>query len=198
MSRSGDNTMSVIRNLGYGAALAMLLATTTANAQDLSETQLVNTLGQVSNEGAPIDVALLVQEVTENVGQGVANLPNWSRLAGMPQLTVEINFENNSIAIEPSSYRAVGQIADALHHPILSKNKFLVVGHTNATGDPKHNLKLSDERANAIVEALSTTFAIPASHLVGIGVGSELPVDPADPKAPVNRRVQLINIGKAN
>jgi outer membrane protein OmpA-like peptidoglycan-associated protein len=136
--------------------------------------------------------------VADNVGQGAGALPNWARLEGMPQLTVEINFENNSIAIEPNSYRAVGQIADALHHPILRHRKFLVVGHTNATGDAKHNLKLSDERANAIAEALSTTFAVPASHLIPIGVGSELPVDTANPKAPVNRRVQLINIGPAN
>ena len=188
--------MSVIRNAGYGLAIALLVAASSAGAQDLSERQLVNTLGQVSGDGGIIDVALLVQEVTDNVGNGVGDLPNWSRLAGMPQLAVEINFENNSVAIEPNSYRAVGQIADALHHPILRHNKILVVGHTNATGDPKHNLKLSGERAAAIAEALSTTFAVPASHLVAIGVGSELPVDPANPKAPVNRRVQLINIGK--
>lgn len=186
-----------VRNVGASLGLALLLATAGASAQDLSTSQLVNTLGQVSGDRGAIDVALLVQEVNANLGQGVANLPNWSRLAAMPQLTVEINFENNSIAIEPNSYRAVGQIADALHHPILLHHKFLVVGHTNATGDPAHNLKLSDERANAIAQALATTFAVPASHLVAIGVGSELPVDPANPKAPVNRRVQLINIGPA-
>lgn len=185
-----------VRNIGASLGLALMLATGGANAQELSEKQLVNTLAQVSSAGGVIDVALLIDELNANVGQGVANLPTWSRLAAMPQLTVEINFENNSIAIEPKSYRAVGQIADALHHPILRHNKFLVIGHTNATGDPKHNLKLSDERANAIAEALSTTFAVPASHLVAIGVGSELPVDTANPKAPVNRRVQLINIGK--
>jgi outer membrane protein OmpA-like peptidoglycan-associated protein len=188
---------NTVRNIGASIGLALLLATAGASAQDLSTSQLVNTLGQVSGDQGAIDVALLVQEVNANLGQGVANLPNWSRLAAMPQLTVEINFENNSIAIEPSSYRAVGQIADALHNPILLRHKFLVVGHTNATGDPAHNLKLSDERANAIAQALATTFAVPASHLVPIGVGSELPVDPANPKAPVNRRVQLINIGPA-
>ena len=186
-----------IRRLGRGLAVALLLAAGGAGAQELSERQLVNTLAQVSRHGGAIDVGLLLEEVDANVGKGVATLPNWSMLASMPQFAIEINFENNSIAIEPRSYRAVGLMADALHHPILRHHKFLVVGHTNATGDHRHNLKLSADRAAAIVEALSTTFAVPASHLVAIGVGSELPVDTANPKAPVNRRVQLINIGMA-
>lgn len=182
--------------LALVASFAVPVATT-GSAQQLTQTEMLRTLHQTSGAAPEIDVAVLVDEIAGNLGKGIAGLPNWSRLAGMPQLYVELNFENNSVAIEPDSYRAVGLIADALHHPILRHSKFLVVGHTNETGNPEHNLKLSTERAAAIAEALSTTFAIPASHLVPIGVGSEMPVDAANPKAAVNRRVQLINIGAA-
>ena len=106
-----------------------------------------------------------------------------------------IDFENDSIAIEPKSYRTIGLIADALHHPNLSRYKFLVAGHTSSTGDAKHNLKLSQERADAITEALSTTFAISPDRLFAVGVGQEWPVDPGDPASAKNRRVQLINLG---
>ncbi len=103
-----------------------------------------------------------------------------------------------SIAIEPASYRTIGLIADALHDPRLRHYKFLVVGHTNATGKAEHNLELSMKRADAIVVALTTTFSVPASHLIAIGVGQEMPLDATNPKAAANRRVQLINLGLAN
>jgi outer membrane protein OmpA-like peptidoglycan-associated protein len=185
-----------IRRFRNGLTLAILLAAAgDAGAQQLTEHQILNTLGQVTEAAPAVDVAMLAQEVTANVGKGVAGLPNWSQLANLAQLAVEINFENDSVAIEPESYRTIGLIADVLHHPVLLRYKFLVVGHTNATGDAKHNLDLSARRAEAIAEALSTTFAVAPNRLFAIGVGSEMPVDSANPKAAVNRRVQLLNLG---
>lgn len=185
------------RQLRNGATLALLLAAGSAGAQELSNQQLLNTLRQAAASAARIDPALLIQEAEANVGQGVVGQPAWSQLAQLAQLAVEIDFENDSVAIEPKSYRTLGLIADALHHPVLLPYKFLIVGHASATGDPKRNLKLSQDRANAIMEALSTTFAVAPNRLFAVGVGQEQPIDAADPKAAANRRVQLINIGLA-
>ncbi|MEP9388853.1 OmpA family protein [Mesorhizobium sp. KR9-304] len=187
-----------VRGFRYGLTLAFMLAAGAAGAQQLSDKQLIASLGQVTQVAPVVDVGLLIQEVNANVGQGVANLPNWSQLASLAQLAVEIDFENDSIAIEPASYRTIGLIADALHDPRLRHYKFLVVGHTNATGKAEHNLELSMKRANAIMAALTTTFSVPASHLIAIGVGQEMPLDATNPKAAANRRVQLINLGVAN
>lgn len=187
-----------LRGLRYGLTLTLLLATGTAWAQQLSDKQLIASLGQASHTAPVVDVSLLVQEVNANVGKGVAALPNWSALTHLPQLAVEIDFENDSTAIEPASYRTIGVIADALHDPRLRHYKFLVVGHASATGDAKHNLELSMKRADAITVALATTFSVPANHLIAIGVGQEMPLDATDPKAAANRRVQLINLGVAN
>jgi len=187
-----------IRQLCAGVALSLLLAAGGASAQQLSNQQLISSLSQIAKTAPMIDPALLTQEANANVGKGVAGQPSWSQLANLSQLLVEIDFENDSIAIEPKSYRTIGLIADALHHPNLMFYKFLVVGHTSSTGDAKHNLKLSQERADAITEALATTFAIPRNRLYSVGVGQEMPVDPADPKAAANRRVQLINLGRIN
>lgn len=184
-----------VRKLGHGLAVALLLAASSASAQQLSNQQIINTLGQAAAAAAQIDPSLLVQEVEANVGKGVVGQPAWGQLAQLAQLAVEIDFENDSVAIEPGSYRTIGLIADALHHPILLPYKFLIVGHSSSTGDPKHNLKLSQDRANAIMEALSTTFAVAPNRLFAVGVGQEQPIDAANPKAAANRRVQLINIG---
>jgi outer membrane protein OmpA-like peptidoglycan-associated protein len=187
-------TMSV-RSIYFGLSLAAFLGIGAANAQQLTDSQLIGSLGQLAQDAPAVDVGVLLQEVNANVGKGVAQLPTWRLLAELPQLAVDIEFENNSVAIEPQSYRTIGLIADALHHPILRNYKFLIVGHTNATGAPDHNLELSLQRANAILVALSTTFSIPAGQLEAIGVGQEMPLDATNPTAPANRRVQLINLG---
>ncbi|QRM55565.1 OmpA family protein [Sinorhizobium sp. BG8] len=186
--------MANIRQRAF-LVLGLLLVPGLACAQELSDKQLVTTLGRVERAAPAIDIALLVEEAANSAGKGVSGLPNWSQLANLSQLIVDIEFENDSIAIEPKSYRTVGLIADALHHPNLSRYKFLVVGHTSSTGDAGHNLKLSQERADAITQALSTTFAIAPDRLYSIGVGQEWPIDAANPKSAVNRRVQLINLG---
>ena len=180
---------------GAFAASSVILATGGAFAQQISHKQMVTSLGRVSAAEPAIDIALLMEQANSNVGKGVAELPDWSRLAKLSQLVVEINFENNSVAMEPGSYRTIGLIADALHHPNLFRYKFLVIGHTSSTGNPKHNLKLSQQRADVIREALATTFAVSPDRLFAIGVGQEWPLDSADTKSAANRRVQLINIG---
>ncbi|MDA4631249.1 hypothetical protein NZA98_09005, partial [Escherichia coli] len=75
------------------------------------------------------------QEALGNPGQNLQTLPNWKKVSKLPQMLIELNFDNNSVAIEPRSYRTIGLLADALHHPNLLKYKFLIVGHTSSTGD---------------------------------------------------------------
>jgi len=185
------------RLLSRGLALALLLGAVPASAQQMSEQQLVGSLRNVTQAAPAVDVGVLVQELEANAGKGVADLPAWHALAQLPQFTLDVEFENDSVGIEPESYRTLGVIADALHGPLLRDYKFLIVGHTNATGDARHNLKLSSERADAILQALTTTFSVPGSHLIAIGVGQELPLEGTDPKAAANRRVQLVNLGIA-
>jgi outer membrane protein OmpA-like peptidoglycan-associated protein len=184
--------------IGVLATMLVLAAVPAMAAQpDLSEEQIVTNLQGLSDNAPAIDVAVLAQEALANVGKppGKASLPAWDKLSSYPQLTVEINFQYDSIAVVPDSYRALGLMADALHHPLLLGYKFLIVGHTDANGKADYNLKLSQRRADAIKEILSTTFAVPANRLFSVGVGEELPADAAHPADAINRRVQVINIG---
>jgi len=182
-----------------GALVALSFASVPVRATgaELTEDQIISNLQGIEANAAAIDAAVLAQEALAHVGKppGTPMPPNWAALSGFPQLTVEINFQYDSIAIVPESYRALGLMADALHHPILLGNKFLIVGHTDAKGDAKYNLTLSQKRADAIREILSTTFAVAPSRLATVGVGEELPIDAAHPDAAINRRVQVINIG---
>jgi outer membrane protein OmpA-like peptidoglycan-associated protein len=180
--------LSLALSVAFGLAGA-------AHAQQLDNRQIIHSLAQLQGAAPAVDIAVLSQELNSNVGKGVAQLPNWSTLASLPQCAVEIDFENNSVAIEPKSYHTLGVIADAIHYPRLLPYRFLVVGHSSSTGGAAHNLKLSGERAQAIAEALTTTFGVAPQRIMAIGVGQEWPIDPANPASAANRRVQLINLG---
>ncbi|MDL2398721.1 OmpA family protein [Rhizobium mayense] len=180
--------------------LAVLLAVgmlpaSLAVAQDVSQQRIVSGLGKLKANAQAVDLELLRQEAMRGAGQPMSALPNWSKIGQLPQMVVEINFENDSVAIEPESYRTLGLIADALHHPNLWAYKFLVIGHSSSTGDAKHNLELSDKRAAAIKEALGTTFAVDPQRLYAVGVGEAFPIPGSNTEAAGNRRVQLVNLG---
>jgi outer membrane protein OmpA-like peptidoglycan-associated protein len=166
-----------------------------AFAQEVSQERIVKGLGKLTAAAPAIDIEILRQEAINGGDKPMSALPNWGRLAKLPQMVVEINFENDSVAIQPTSYRTLGMIADALHHPNLWDYNFLVVGHTSATGSDEHNLDLSGRRADAIKEVLATTFAVNPSRLYAVGVGEHLPIEGSKEDASVNRRVQLINLG---
>lgn len=175
-------------------ALPMVVSGT-ASAQEVSQERIVKGLGKLTAAAPAINVEILRQEAVNGGDKPISALPNWGRIAKLPQMVVEINFENDSVAIQPTSYRTLGMIADALHHPNLWDYNFLVVGHASATGGDAHNLDLSGRRADAIKEVLATTFAVNPSRLYAVGVGEYLPIEGSKKDASVNRRVQLINLG---
>lgn len=184
-----------MRKTALAGFAAALLVPAVALAQQISEQRLINGLGRLRGAAPIVDVELLRQEALNGAGKQMSGLPNWSKVARLPQMVVEIDFANDSVAIEPESYRTLGMIADALHHPNLWAYKFLVVGHTSSTGSDEHNLDLSQKRAEAIKEILSTTFAVDPTRLYAVGVGEYFPIEGTKSEAANNRRVQLYNLG---
>lgn len=69
-----------------------------------------------------------------------------------------------------------------------------VVGHTDNQGKLDYNLSLSQRRAEAVVTALSTTYKVARTRLVGKGVANLAPVasNQSDEGRAKNRRVELV------
>jgi OmpA-OmpF porin, OOP family len=193
----------MIRHQIYAVAALVLAVAATVAAADtrLSSGQIANSLAAVSNTaGLDLTATQMRQAVMDNIRNYPGALPpralNFPQLANLAQFTVEVNFNFNSAVIRPESYRDVGAIADALHNPILLGYGFLVIGHTDSVGGRIYNVGLSQRRAEAIVAALVNPFAVNPAVLQPIGMGEEQLRDPAHPTSGVNRRVQLINVGK--
>lgn len=103
-----------------------------------------------------------------------------------------IHFDTDKATIKPKSESTLSEIATLLNrNPNL---KLGVVGHTDATGGIQHNMELSQERADAVVEYLTTNHGISANRLEAHGVAYLAPVAPNDTKQgkSLNRRVELI------
>jgi len=103
-----------------------------------------------------------------------------------------IYFDTNKSTLKAESSATIDEIAK-----LLKKEKDLklaVVGHTDNQGDIDYNMKLSKERAKAVVDALVKKHGINANRLKHWGVGFLSPVatNRTEDGRAKNRRVELV------
>jgi len=103
-----------------------------------------------------------------------------------------IYFDTGKSEIKPESDAAISEIAT-----LLKDNSSLylhVVGHTDNAGSFDSNMKLSKDRANAVVKVLTSKYGIAATRLKAHGVASLSPVESNDTEEgkAKNRRVELV------
>ena len=193
--------MKLHHTLAIGALFCTAVVTAALAQQQVNSGEMANSLAAVSgNARLAMTGAQMRQAVLDYIRDNPGALPprpmNFPQLEGLTQFVVEVEFDFNSAVIKPSSYRTVGAIADALHHPLLLGYGFLVIGHTDSVGGRQYNVGLSQRRADAIREALIDPFGINPAVLETVGMGEEQLRDPTHPTSGVNRRVQLVNVGK--
>jgi OmpA-OmpF porin, OOP family len=186
-----------IRDAGYEVSLATGPIT---NQIHLSSGDLLSSL-EGAETLANIDATQLRKIAAEGMrdprrASRVNRPPVFEHLNNLAQLTIAMQFDFNSARVNPSSYRAIGLIADALYHPHLQGYCFLVIGHTDAVGSREYNFNLSQQRADAVRSALINPFGIDERRIAAVGLGEEQLMDAAHPESSENRRVQLINVGK--
>lgn len=188
-----------MRSLSLATILVLALSMSQALSQELPATEAIVT--QLSGLQTPSDLetATLRQQAADRI-KARADLVALKRpllapqLNRLPHLNVDIQFSPDSPVIRPESYRAVARIADALTNPELMGFTFLVVGRIEANGKRDINLMLSQRRAEAIRDALVTTFKISPKRVLAVGLGEEQLQDANNPKAAVNQQAQIVTL----
>lgn len=107
------------------------------------------------------------------------------------EIREKIQFEYNKATIKEESFSLLNEIADVIRkNPHIKK--IAIEGHASAEGNPKHNLKLSDERAKAVMQYL-TEHGISQETLTARGFGSTKPVadNETEEGREQNRRVEF-------
>ncbi len=99
-----------------------------------------------------------------------------------------ITFEVDSDRLTEHAKSNLDQFIEALKTPEMSKLRFSVEGHTDATGPENYNLALSTRRANSVVRYLAEN-GIDQARLDSRGFGEAQP-KASNPTDPDNRRVE--------
>ncbi len=99
-------------------------------------------------------------------------------------MTLNIEFANNKAVIKPAYYKEIEKVADFMKkYPQL---KGTIEGHTDNVGSPQYNLKLSQKRADSVMNMLVNKYGIDKSRLTAKGYGLTKPF--ADNKTAAGRQ----------
>ena len=110
-----------------------------------------------------------------------------------PSLSLLIQFDFNSARVRPESQQALTNLSQALQSAELAGSRFAVEGHTDAKGSADYNLKLSQQRAQAVRDFLKAQ-GVDEARLMAAGKGSTELVNASEPFSAENRRVRIVNL----
>tara|TARA_R110002167_G_scaffold485_13_gene2197 strand:+ start:1373 stop:3415 length:2043 start_codon:yes stop_codon:yes gene_type:complete len=112
----------------------------------------------------------------------------------MPGIELDtIRFGTNEAFIRAEEISNLDAIGEIIEEVVYNRPEeiFLIEGHTDAVGSDAYNLRLSEQRALAVKEALLDYFNIPAANLITIGYGERYLRIPTPYAEQENRRVSV-------
>jgi outer membrane protein OmpA-like peptidoglycan-associated protein len=110
-------------------------------------------------------------------------------------IDLQIQFAVGSTNLTEAAMEQLDTLAAAITSEALVNQRFLVAGHTDATGADDLNLELSFRRARAVKAYLVEAHLISPARLAVVGYGELRLKDPFNPAGAVNRRVEIVALG---
>jgi OOP family OmpA-OmpF porin len=134
-----------------------------------------------------VERQLMKQDVTANAEAMAGSIKETGRVA-----VYGIYFDTDKSEIKPASEPALTEIVTMLKNDAALK--LFVVGHTDSIGQFAHNVRLSQDRAAAVVKSLVGRHGIDTARLVPFGCGPTAPVasNKNEDGRAKNRRVELV------
>lgn len=107
------------------------------------------------------------------------------------KVSLDIRFASDSDHLSEAAHAQLAELGAALKSAELAQARFLIAGHTSASGAPEHNQRLSEARARAVRGYLLERFNIAPRRLETAGFGSSRPLPGVPPGADQQRRVEI-------
>ena len=113
---------------------------------------------------------------------------------GNLKVTGEVRFETGSAQLTNEGRQTLDKLVTEISEFNPSTVAVKVQGHTSQTGSTEFNQKLSQDRANVVVNYLKSKN--PAHKFVALGLGFSQPLPGVEPSSPVNQRtvIRLVRI----
>ena len=105
------------------------------------------------------------------------------------QVNFQIKFAFDSAALAPDEISKLTTLCEVIKTSDIAQ--FKIIGHTDSSGKDAYNQSLSLLRAEEVKRRLIEDCGVPDAKLLATGVGEAFPLDAANPKADVNRRVEF-------
>ncbi len=170
-----------------GKHKAIIISKTNKNGKDIYIAEVISDFDNVT---------VITQDVIEveeaETGMVTAKSINEGIAANGHIAIYDIHFDSGKSEIKPESAEALKNIAEYLN--AHSDKKYIIVGHTDNTGDFEANLKLSQERADAVKNELVSKYSVKSEQLKTYGDGQTAPVatNSTDEGKAKNRRVEIV------
>ena len=135
--------------------------------------------------------ALAAQAQTASLSRELDELKAQETERGVVMTIGDVLFATGKAEIAPGAQRSIDKLADFLKN--YPTRNVLIEGHTDSTGSPESNLKLSEQRADAI-KTLLVARGVSADRISTRGYGMQYPLvanDTAEGRQQ-NRRVEIV------
>ena len=141
-------------------------------------------------EYARKEAELASQQVTSLTRQ-LENLQLRETESGVVVTLGDVLFASGQVQLVEGGLASLEEVVDLLQTE--PNKKIRVEGHTDSRGDAEANLQLSDQRANAVMEAL-VSLGVAAERVTALGMGEDFPIASNEDEEgrAQNRRVDVI------
>lgn len=135
--------------------------------------------------------AELASQQADSLRRQLENLQLRQTESGVVVTLGDVLFESGQTDLVSEAVTSIEEVVDLLQSE--PGKKIRIEGHTDSTGSSETNLRLSQQRADAVLTAL-VQFGVDASRVTSVGMGEDFPIASNDTEVgrSQNRRVDVI------
>lgn len=174
-----------------------LAAQPVLKGKDLTEKNLIEALSPPAADAADTgEEEIKLRSIRVTRDQPSAKVLERSAKAASPKssASVLITFVTNSSELTDRARAALDVVGQALQADQLLTYKFVIEGHADPRGNHEDNMRLSQARAESVVDYLVARHGVARDRLSAVGKGDTELFNTQQIDAPENRRVTIVTV----